>query len=74
MAEPETYWERLKAGICPSCGEKGPHFVPPGFGSQGFFFCTERLLDGERVSKDSPEWLAAGGDEGQLAAPEASDG
>lgn len=35
--------ERSRAhGMCPNCGEKGPHFVPPGFGSPGMFICKEK--------------------------------
>lgn len=31
---------RLKnASICLNCGRPGPHFVPPGFGTPGFFMC-----------------------------------
>jgi hypothetical protein len=41
--------ERMKRGLCPACGEKGPHFVPPSLGDDGFFLCTEGLLDGRRV-------------------------
>ena len=27
--------------LCPNnCGEPGPHYAPPGFGSGGFFICT----------------------------------
>lgn len=29
-------------GVCPNCKEKGPHFVPPGFGSGGFFMCKPK--------------------------------
>jgi hypothetical protein len=30
-------------GMCPNgCGEPGPHFVPPGFGSPGVFVCTPK--------------------------------
>lgn len=26
---------------CPSCGGKGPHYVPPSMGEPGFFLCKE---------------------------------
>lgn len=26
---------------CRNCGEKGPHFVPPGFGGPGFYSCLK---------------------------------
>lgn len=32
---------------CPNCGEQGPHFAPPGFGSPGFYTCIP-LLKGEK--------------------------
>lgn len=32
----------LNAGKCPNCGEKGPHFVPPGFGSGGMYICEAK--------------------------------
>lgn len=38
-----SYWLDIKAGICPNCGEKGPHFVPPSLGDKGFFICGDRL-------------------------------
>lgn len=29
--------------LCPNgCGEPGPHFVPPGFGSPGMFICKPK--------------------------------
>lgn len=31
-----TIWGKM----CPNnCGEPGPHFIPPGFGSPGMFMC-----------------------------------
>jgi hypothetical protein len=27
---------------CRNCGELGPHFVPPGFGSPGMYVCTPK--------------------------------
>lgn len=35
-------WQQLKAGKCPNCGEKGPHFVPPGLGSDGMYTCKAK--------------------------------
>jgi hypothetical protein len=26
---------------CPNCGKEGPHFVPPSFGDEGFYFCDK---------------------------------
>lgn len=34
--------ERLRLNLCLNCGEKGPHFVPPGFGSPGMYTCKEK--------------------------------
>lgn len=25
--------------VCPNCGGKGPHFIPPSFGDPGFYAC-----------------------------------
>lgn len=47
----DSAWGRLKRGLCPSCGEKGPHFVPPSLGDDGFYYCTETLNGGRRVPK-----------------------
>lgn len=30
-----------KEVLCPNCGKKGPHFVPPSLGEQGFFLCDK---------------------------------
>lgn len=38
----ESWMDRF-GDKCPNgCGEKGPHFVPPGFGDPGFFICTKK--------------------------------
>lgn len=29
-------------GVCRNCGEKGPHFVPPGGGSPGMYICKKK--------------------------------
>ena len=42
-------WERIKAGLCAACGERERHFVPPSLGDEGFFYCTQALLDGKAV-------------------------
>ena len=34
-------WNRL-IGLCRTCGEKGRHFAPPGFGSPGMFICKPK--------------------------------
>lgn len=43
----KTFLAKFKQGICINCGEKGPHFVPPGFGSGGMFICKKRIAMGE---------------------------
>jgi hypothetical protein len=35
--------------LCMACGEPGPHFVPPSFGDEGFFMCTQMLHHGKAV-------------------------
>jgi len=34
---------------CPNCGEKGPHFIPPGFGDKGFFTCKLKEITSEKM-------------------------
>lgn len=58
-----TPMEKIKRGICLACGEKGPHYVPPCFGDDGFYYCTETLVRGRRTGKGSrvetpPMWRA----------------
>jgi hypothetical protein len=57
MTEPtgDLWMTRFKKGLCPSCGKKGPHYVPPSVGDPGFYLCTERLLDGRVVSIEEYE-------------------
>lgn len=40
-------YNRLRT--CSACGEPGPHFVPPSFGDEGFFMCTQMLDHGKAV-------------------------
>ena len=35
----------IKPILCPNCGEKGPHFVPPSLGEPGFFICKKPKLE-----------------------------
>lgn len=35
---------------CPKCKEwKARHFVPPGFGTPGFYICSQRIENGKVV-------------------------
>lgn len=39
-------WFDLFGGLCPNgCGEKGPHFVPPSYGSPGVYICTKKEIE-----------------------------
>ena len=37
--KPRNYLLDIKRGICPNCGQPGPHYVPPALGDPGFFAC-----------------------------------
>ena len=41
-------WRKLGAGVCHNCGEPGPHFAPPGFGTAGFYICDPSEADAMR--------------------------
>lgn len=38
---------RHKLSKCPNCGEPGPHYAPPGFGSPGMFICKPKEKEEE---------------------------
>lgn len=46
-----TWPNGIPRSKCPACGEAGPHYAPPGCGDEGFYLCTESLLDGRAVGK-----------------------
>lgn len=54
LPEPHVLKERIRLRLCWSCGERGPHYVPPSFGDDGFYYCTETLVDGRRTPKFDP--------------------
>ena len=33
--------DEKELALCPNCGKKGPHFVPPSLGEEGFFLCDK---------------------------------
>lgn len=44
-------------GTCWNCGEKGRHFVPPGFGSPGMYICQPK---GETTRLGAVVWQGDG--------------
>lgn len=50
---------------CINCGEEGPHFVPPGGGDPGFFYCKPKdvckTCRGEGEIDNSTSGIAMGG-------------
>jgi hypothetical protein len=53
LAFMRTWPNGTPVGYCPACGKPGSHYCPPGFGDEGFFICTQYLLDGKAVDAEA---------------------
>ena len=49
-------WAAKHGPACPNCGEPGPHFAPPGFGSPGTFICKPPEHDPRCISLTDSEF------------------
>lgn len=60
--------EKLKrANACPRCKKPGSHYVPPGFGSTGFFICDPE--DKPKASRTPENYALPCGNCGRIIAP-----